>query len=193
LHRRFLAEIDELRMRVRQARSGRLAFIDPGEEDEAVLASCPRARSPGLCDEAELRGVEIGDRADVIRRVDDDLLAVEGRELVRDDPDRPAGCVGRPVLGQGEDLRRGLILASLAERARFALFRGLLVETRPRGSGPAGPSRRDGDEASRERVLPQIGQEPEFVRSRKGFSRSSGAGKTIVVEAEEPSSSRVCR
>jgi hypothetical protein len=180
-------------MRMGQARSGCLALVDPCEEDEAVFPSCAGACPPGLGDEAELRRAEVGDRADVLRRVDDDLLAIEGREFVRDDPNGPAGCVGRPALGQCEDLGRGLILVSLAERARFALLRSLFVEPRPGGSGPAGPSRRDGDEASRERVLPQIGQEPEFVRSRKGFSRSSGAGKTIVVEAEEPSSSKVCR
>jgi hypothetical protein len=62
------------------------------------------------------------------------------------------------------------------------------------GSGPPPARGRDRDPTPRERVDSQVyRQEPALVRSRKGFSRSRGAGKTIVVDCELPSSSRVCR
>ena len=62
------------------------------------------------------------------------------------------------------------------------------------GARAARPSRRDRDEPARERVDPQLGaQELPLSRSRNGVSRSIGAGKTIVVDCEEPSSTSVCR
>ena len=82
---------------------------------------------------------------------------------------------------------------SFAERTRFEFLRSFGVDLPDGGTGTTGPGGSKRDEPPRQRVDSEIGQEPEFVRSRNGLSRSSGAGKTIVVDADEPSSSSVCR
>jgi hypothetical protein len=84
---------------------------------------------------------------------------------------------------------------ALAERTLFELAR---LEGRDASGACAGApssSGSEGDEAPGERIDPEVDgvQEPELVFSRNGLSRSSGAGKTIVVDADEPSSSSVCR
>jgi hypothetical protein len=190
--RRF-REPNELRVRVRQARPGHAALVD--QRVDVRRAGCGHARMPSFGDEGDLLIVEVGERADVARRVDDDLLALEGWIEVGDDPYAPARRVRLAPLGrQCKDLGWRAVLASLAEGAGLELFRSLRLDLAGRRARPAGPRRSEGDKASRERVDPQLrAQDVAGERSRNGFSRSSGAGKTIVVDCEAPSSSRVCR
>jgi len=82
---------------------------------------------------------------------------------------------------------------ALAEGARVELLVGDRVEPGCIGSRATGTAGRDGDQPPRERVDPQGGAQELLGRSRNGVSRSIGAGKTIVVDCEEPSSSSVCR
>lgn len=179
---------------MRQARAGGAALVDAGEHTrEPRRASRRRARPPRVGDEPELCSFQVRDRADVLGSVDDHLLAVEGRELVRDDPDRPARSVGLTTGGEREDLGRRAVLASLAERAALPLVRRFGLERRPAGAGPLRPAGRDGDQPPGERVYPQIAQESSFGRSRNALSRSIGAGNTIVVDGVPLISIKVCR
>jgi hypothetical protein len=123
--------------------------------------------------------------------VDHDLLAFECRVEVRHDADTPAGCVRRTAVGRHrEDLGRRPVLAPLAERAALELLGGLGLDLADAASGTTGARGSERDEASRERVA---SQEPELDFSRNGFSRSIGAGKTIVVDADELTSISVWR
>jgi hypothetical protein len=83
---------------------------------------------------------------------------------------------------------------AFAERTALELLCCLRLDPLGVRSRPARACGGEGNEAPGERVLPKVDrQEPEFVRSRKGLIRSSGAGKTIVVDCEAPSSSNVWR
>ena len=124
------------------------------------------------------------------RAVDDDLLALERRVEVRDDAHRPP--LG--ALRQPQRLGRRAVLAAEAERARVELFSRRGLERRAAGAGPAGAAGRDDDGAARLRVVQQAAAQPAPVRScMNGVSRSIGAGNTIVVACDEPSSSSVWR
>jgi hypothetical protein len=139
----------------------------------------------------------------VPRRRDDDFVMLEDRVEVRNDPDRPAGRVRLAAARTDrKGLRRRPVLPALAERARDELLLGRQVEVCPcPGSRPLGPARRDDDPLAGDRVLPELSSPPfrqleappPFFFSTKGLSRSIGAGKTIVVDWEPPSSSSVCR
>ena len=129
----------------------------------------------------------------MLGRVDDHLLPLEGGELVRHGPDRPARSVRLAAGGKREDLGRRAILTALAERTALALARRLRLERCPRCAGALGPPGRDGYEAPGERVYPQVAQESSFGCSRNGLSRSIGAGKTIVVDGVPLISINVCR
>src|SRR6185312_1486457 len=125
--------------------------------------------------------------------MDDHLLVVERRILVRDDAYLPARRVGLAALRwQGQHLGRSAILSPLAEGARFEHLPGGRFEHRSAGTRAPGPARRDRDPAPGERVDPQVDAQL-LSFSRNGVSRSIGAGKTMVVDAEEPSSTSVCR
>jgi len=153
-------------------------------------------------DERNLRELvvrELRERTGVSRRVDDDLLPLEGGIEVRHDANAPAGGVGTSrAVRHGEALRRRPVLPPFAERALVELrVGGRLDQSRGRARAPAAV-RRNGDQAAGERIPPQVGQlEPPFPFGRSDSTNvlrmSTGAGKTIVVDWDEPSSSKVCR
>jgi len=124
--------------------------------------------------------------------VDYDFLPVEGRVLVRHHAYPPAGGVGCPVARQAEHLGRRAVLAAFAEGAGVELLLRLWLEDGGAGAGTRRPAWRDYHEPPGERVDPELGQEGR-CRSMNGVIRSMGAGKTIVVDCDEPSSSSVCR
>jgi hypothetical protein len=171
------------------------------EVREAGVARRTRSLAPGEGDASDLVLVQLRERADVARRRDDDLVMLEDRIEVRDDADRPARRVRRaPARADREGLGRRPVLPALAERAGDELFLGRQVEIGPRArTRPLRPAWRDDDPLAGDRVLAklpagcQLEAPPPFFFSRKGLSRSIGAGKTIVVDCEEPSSSSVCR
>src|SRR5207244_10031613 len=101
------------------------------------------------------------ERADVARRVDDDLLPLEGGVEVRHHANEP----GRDA-ADTKRLGRGAVLAPLAERALVELrLRRLVREARCLCAGPPPPIRRDNDETPGERVSPKI-QSPCCRRAR---------------------------
>jgi hypothetical protein len=59
--------------------------------------------------------------------------------------------------------------------------------------GPGGARGRNGDPAPGVRVVAKVRRQLLSLRPRKGVMMSIGAGKTIVVDCDEPSSSSVCR
>src|SRR3989449_9087760 len=75
--------------------------------------------------------------------------ALEGREFVRDAPDRPARSVRRSALPVREDLRGRHRFVALAERAAFP---GCRVPRIPEGTRALGP-RRGEDDPRRRRVV----------------------------------------
>ena len=77
---------DELRVTVRQTRACKPPFVDEGEDVAAYFAD---ARLPRLRHGAYLFVAKLREGPHVLRRVDDDLLPVEGRVEVGDDPHLP--------------------------------------------------------------------------------------------------------
>src|SRR5438067_8198490 len=149
-----------------------------------VALSRAGPRGPGLGDERDLVVAQLRQAACVARRMDYDLLALKSRVEVRDDPHLPTGRVGLAAAGgEREDLRWRPILSAFAKRTRLQLGRICRLDPGCVGAWPLAASWSNGHEAPRERVDPQLSaQEPDFVRSRNGVSRSIGAGKTIVVD-----------
>ena len=162
-----------------------------------------RPLAPGDRDPGDLVLAQLRERPDVTRCRDDDFVMLEDRVEVRNDADRPARCVRRAAARTDrEGLRRRPVLPALAERARAELLLARQIEVCPRARArPPRPARRDDDPLSGDRVLTELSSPPfrqleappPFFFSRKGLSRSIGAGKTIVVDCEPPSSSSVCR
>jgi hypothetical protein len=106
---------------------------------------------PRLRDRGDLLVGQLCERPDVARRVDDDLLALEGGIEVRDDSDEPAR-----VAADAKRLGWRSLLAPRAERAAGELRPvGLVREARLRARSPA-PVRRDDDEPPGERISPEI-------------------------------------
>ena len=175
-------EPDELRVRVRQARARGAALVDRARASTPEPSACARpARSrQASATSCELGVVELGKRAHVPRRVDDNLLPLERRVQVRHDAHRqPASALPtRDVSG------RRPVLAARAERALREL--GLVRPARVLrlGARPAAPlgatatSRPESGSVRRSRAAAAL--EP----SRNGVNRSIGAGKTIVVECD---------
>ena len=125
---------------------------------------------------------------------------LEHRIEVRDDANGPAGCVWRTAAGPDREcFRRRAILMALAKGAGKELVLGRPVELSSGArSGTPRPTRCDDHPLTGDRVLPelswrQLEAPPPFFFSMNGVSKSIGAGKTIVVDCEEPSSSSVCR
>jgi hypothetical protein len=88
--RRHFLQHDELRMAVGEARAREPAFVDQGMDvGESFGSRGVDAVLPGFRDRFDLALAEIGEGADVLRRVDDDFLALERRVEVRDDPNPP--------------------------------------------------------------------------------------------------------
>ena len=86
------------------------------------------------------------------RRVDDHLLPLERGVEVRHDAYAPARRVARVALRQRQRLGRGAILTALAEGAGLELLRGGVLDLRHADAGPPGPSGRDHDLATGERI-----------------------------------------
>jgi hypothetical protein len=81
-----------------------------------------------------------------------------------------------------------------AERARLELFASRRVERGPRCSGTLRPAGSDDGDASRLWIAAKLAAQLwRSAFSMNGRKRSIGAGKTIVVACEEPSSSSVWR
>jgi hypothetical protein len=155
---RSLAQPDQLRVAVRKARSG---FAPLVEEDldvrEAFAAGGRDPLFPGNADRGDLVLRDFGQRADVSRGVDDDLLPVEGRIEIRDDADLPARTVGLSIRWPyGEDLGRRAVLPPLTERAAVELFGTLLLDLSSLGARALRSRRRDDDRPSRDRVPPDF-------------------------------------
>ena len=171
---------------------------------KAGFTRSSRSLAPGDRDPGDLVLAQLRERADVPRCRDDDLVMLEDWVEIWNDADRPARCV-RPAVTRTDrkSLRRRPVLSALAERARAELLLARQIEVCPRARArPPRPARRDDDPLSGDRVLPELSSPPFrqleapppfFFFSRKGLSRSIGAGKTIVVDCEPPSSSSVCR
>src|SRR5205807_3323239 len=114
----------KLRVGVREAGARVPAFVEErvGVAVRNRLAPPP----PRLGDEIDLVLLELGEGAHVPRRVDDDLLPLEGAVEVRDDAYGPV-----PALWQAQRLRRRSLLVAGAEGALLELLR------RRRGYRPA--------------------------------------------------------
>jgi hypothetical protein len=125
----------------------------------------------------------------VLGGVDDDLLSLEGRVEIGNDADAPR------VVAEAQNLRRGAVLASAAERARLELLVRRWIDRRQPRARPAAAARRDYDSATRERVFSDVRQLGGRVRpaSRNGLNSSIGSGRMIVEERSELISSMVWR
>jgi hypothetical protein len=132
--------------------------------------------------------VEIAERADVLARVDDDLLPVERRVEVRDDADLPR-------LSEPERLRGRPILPTAAERTALELFLRCWLELREPGAGAVPASGREDDPPAAERIDAEVGQlRPESPLDSMTARKSSiGSGRTRVELRSEVISSMVCR
>src|SRR5205823_672825 len=136
---------------------------------------------------------ELCERANVPRRRDDDLMVIEDGVEVRnhsDSPSRRVGCAA--ARSDRERLRRRSVLAALAERAREQVVLGRQVEVGARArAGSLGPPGCDDDPLSRNWVLAKLAGVAQLEAppslARNGESKSIGAGKTIVVDCDEPS------
>jgi hypothetical protein len=145
---RRLVEPHELRVRVREAGAGGAPLVDERVEvAEPVLLARQPAERPRLGDQPDLVVVEVGERANVVGRVDDDLLARERRIEVRDDADAPAGAVAPGLTPECQCLGRRSVLAPFAERARVELLGRRFSDPLAAGARPASAIRRDDDEA----------------------------------------------
>jgi len=193
----------ELRVTVSEAGAGLAPLVQQRVDvGEACCTGGPRPLAPGQRDPGDLVVAQVGEGANVTRRRDDDLVVLEDGVEIGDDADRPAGRVRLAAAGpKGEGLRWRPLLAAVAERTGKELVFRREVEVRPRiRSRPPCSVRRNDDPLTGDGVLAklrfprgQLEAPPPFFFSRKGLSRSIGAGKTIVVDCDEPSSSSVCR
>jgi hypothetical protein len=108
-------------------------------------------------DRPKLPVLELREGAHVSRRVDDDLLPLEGRVEVRDDADLPAGRISRPAGGRDcEDLGRRSVLSALVEGAAVELVLRLGLELPPLRARSFCPRGRDDDCPPRDRVSPDL-------------------------------------
>ena len=119
-------------------------------------------------------------------RVYDDFLTLERRIEVRNDPDAP-GVPERERLG-----RRSVFTAGTEGTLVELRWRRRLDERPARARSPRA-ARGDDGFAPGERVFPELAAQVPPSRPRNGLKMSIGAGKTIVVACEAPSSSIVCK
>src|SRR5918911_255243 len=117
----------------------------------------------------------------------DDLVTRERGIQVRNDADAPAWGVVRLTLRKRECLRRRAVLAALAEWTRVELL------GRHRADRPAAGARTPCTARREDDLVRQVDVAARSPRSMNGRIRSTGAGKTIVVDCEPPSSSSVCK
>jgi hypothetical protein len=122
----------------------------------------------------------------VFRRVDDDLLPLEGRVEVRHDADLPG-------VAEPQRLRRRPVLTAAAEGTALELVRGRRPDLRQPGARPLAPPGRDQDAPPGERILADLGQGLELPSpvSKNGRKSSIGSGRMIVEERSELISSIV--
>ena len=118
--------------------------------------------------------------------MDDDFLALESRIEVRNDADAPG-------VAERERLRRRSIFTAGTKGALVELRLGRRLDERPAGARPPRAARGDDGFAPGERVFPEFAAQVPPSRPRNGLKMSIGAGKTIVVACDAPSSSIVCR
>jgi len=91
----------------------------------AGLARCSRPLAPGKRDAGDLVVAQVGERADMPRRRDDDLVLLEDRVEIRDDANRPARRVGiAAARADREGLGRRSLFPPFAERTRDELLFG---------------------------------------------------------------------
>ena len=142
--RRRLAEPDELRVGVRQARARDPAFVD--ERVQVARSPRPRAaraRPPRLGDEREPSSASSANERTWRRRMDDDLLPLERGVEVRDDAHLPAGRDARSVSG-------GVRSSRPAQNGqRLELLRRRRLELGHADAGPPRAARRDDGQAAR--------------------------------------------
>ncbi len=122
--RRHFLQHDELRVAVGEARACEPALVDQGMDVAEPFGSRRvDAVLPGFGDRLDLAFAEIREGADVVGRMDDDLLALERRVEVRDDPDPPG-------IPDAEGLGRRAILAAGAEGTTLELLGRRLLRRR---------------------------------------------------------------
>ena len=188
---RLLRQPDELRVGVRRGSRRPRALVD-----ERVQVAEPRSRAPRAAARPRRRAssslvVELGERADVARRVDDDLLPLEGRDRgsgrrARCQPGVSAAA-SRPRASVSGGVRSSRPSQNGHDSSSSSVGGSSAPATRPGRARPAG---RDDDRAPGERVAAELGprlgaQRPAFEPSGArgtASSRSIGAGKTIVVD-----------
>src|SRR3954453_23760447 len=154
-----------------------------------VPRMCRHPASPCIRDQLRLVALELGERAHVAPAVDDDFLTLERRIQLGHHAPAPVA-----VLREHERLWRRHVLVPRAERARLELLRRRRFERRACGSGTLRSSRSDHCDPARLGLAAKLAaQLPPVAFSMKGAMRSIGAGKTIVVDWDAPSSSSVCR
>jgi hypothetical protein len=143
---RWLAQPDELGVRVHEARSRLAALVDEGVDVPETLCRCiGHAREPGGCDRLDLAVLELGERAHVPRAVDHHFLALEGWIEVRHHAHLPTGRVGRLARGQRQRLGRRAVLAPFAERTALELRLGGVLDHGHPDARPARAARCDDD------------------------------------------------
>jgi hypothetical protein len=144
---RWATQPDQLGVAVRQARAGELALVEEGVRLPFGSTAVP-CRAHGL----DVLVVELGEGADVLGGVNDDLLPLEGRVEVRHDTHEPR------ALSEPQHLRRSAILAAPAEWTPFELLVGRGLALRQPRPGPGRPSGCNHDAATRQRVFADLGQ-----------------------------------
>jgi hypothetical protein len=183
---------------MRETGPGRSSFVDECMDVlEAVVQTGAPALLPRVSDELKLCVFEIGERVDVARRVDDDLLALEGGVQVRHDANLPSRRVWLAPLGQYERLGRGPAFAPLVEGTAVAFLGRFLFEPGSWSAGPVGSARCDYDLAAGDRIDAKVDRQ---VLSRRllaawtsGPISSIGNGRISVDVRSELISSIVCR
>src|SRR6266511_4973227 len=147
------------------------------------------APSPRLGDELELLVLQLGDRPHVPAAVHDDLLPFQRRVEIRDDANAPLA-----LFREDECLWRCHVLVTGAERTRLQLLLRRRIGTGPCRARTLRSAGRDHHRPPGGGVTPQLAcQRVPSPFGMKGRMMSIGAGKTIVVDCDAPSSSNVWR
>ena len=172
---------------MRQARAGLAALVDAARErSEALGRVPPRPRAaPGLGDERRARVVQLGERADMSRRVDDDLLALERRVEVRARPGPTSPAC--PARGRRAARRPRAACCSSrpSQNGQLSSSSGATGSSRGpalrRGAGPGGrdepPERgpRSGRGAAPAQIGVALGSRGTAVRGRSAPGRRSSS------------------
>jgi hypothetical protein len=136
-------EPHELRVAVGEARAGEPALVDESEDGAVLVEHSPL---PGFGDERDLVVVELGEGTDVLRRVDHDLLPLEGGVEVRNDADLPR-------IAEPKRLRGCAVLAADVEGTALEFLLRRRLELRQPGAGPVAAAWGVDDPSACERIL----------------------------------------